>query len=86
MGIRDPGVLQEIGRVAVEAALLEQKIHMVYWRYAGVGEAMGQVITETARPSRLFEGILKLAIAARTPPGRLEGPIDLLRQDRAEAQ
>jgi hypothetical protein len=87
MGIRDPSILQAIGRVVVEASLFEQKLHMMYWHYAGVKSvAIGQIITGSERPGRLFEDVRKLASAAGAASGRLADLKDLSERYTSAAQ
>ena len=60
MTLKNPAMLQAIGRVAVQAALFEQQLHVAYWRYAGLSIKAGQVITERINPKRVLEDIIKI--------------------------
>jgi hypothetical protein len=70
MALTDVRMLQGIGSVAVHAAIAEQMIHVAYWRYAGVSNGVGRLITENMRPKRLLQDLVKIARESKTTPGR----------------
>jgi len=65
-------VLATIGRIALVAASIEDIIHSIFWRYADVGDSVGQILTGDEKPPRLAEDILKMAIAVEEDPERIE--------------
>jgi hypothetical protein len=54
-----PEVLQAIGNLAVVTALIEQDLHMIYWKHAGLVGEKGPIVTDNVNPKRLAEDILK---------------------------
>jgi hypothetical protein len=56
----DPEWLQELGRIAMFAAWVEETLHEIYWRHAELTVETGRIITGDLRPNRLSADILKL--------------------------
>ena len=56
-----PEMLQALGHLAVISAQIEQDLHLIYWKHAGLNERSGPVVTDNLNPKRLFEDILKFA-------------------------
>ena len=52
--------LQELGRIAMFAAWVEETLHEIYWRHAELTVEIGRIITGDLRPNRLSADILKL--------------------------
>jgi hypothetical protein len=61
---REP-IMMEIGRLAIVSASIEDLLHMLYWRLAGLADPIGAVITGDARATRLSEDVLRIAKAAK---------------------
>jgi hypothetical protein len=64
----DLEVLKAIGRIAVGAALFEERLHIVYWRYAGLSPDVGPLITGDQKPKRLFADVIKIAAVTEKNP------------------
>jgi hypothetical protein len=58
-------IIIEIGRIAIVSASIEDLLHSLYWRFAGLTETVGSVITGDARASRLTEDVIKIARVAK---------------------
>ena len=71
MGLINAQMLQAIGSVAVHAAVAEQMVHVAYWRYAGLDNKVGQVITENMRPKRVLEDLIKIVTLLKSGAGRI---------------
>jgi hypothetical protein len=56
-----PDMLQAIGQLAVVTAEIEQTLHQIYWRHAGLNQDSGPIVTDNLNPKRLSEDILKFA-------------------------
>lgn len=56
--------MEEIGRIAIISASIEDLLHVLYWKFAGLTEPVGAVITGDARATRLSEDIIRVAKAA----------------------
>ncbi|TMJ62193.1 MAG: hypothetical protein E6G81_02680 [Alphaproteobacteria bacterium] len=55
-----PGeLLQAIGKLAVISAHIEEYIHQIYWRHAGLSTKNGPIVTEFISTKRLMEDTLK---------------------------
>jgi hypothetical protein len=54
-------LLQALGHLSVVSARLEQLLHKIYWKHAGLNEQNGPIVTDILNPKRLFEDILKFA-------------------------
>lgn len=54
-------LLQALGHLSVVSARLEQLLHKIYWKYAGLNEETGPIATDNLTPKRLFEDIVKFA-------------------------
>ena len=55
-----PELLQALGTLAVVSAEIEETLHMIYWKHAGLDGKSGPIITDNLNPKRLTEDILKL--------------------------
>jgi hypothetical protein len=60
-------MLAAIGRTAVVSTSIEDILHRLHWKYAGLSTEVGPVITGDARATRLTEDILRIAKAAKAP-------------------
>ena len=58
-------IMAEIGRIAIVSASIEDLLHSLYWKFAGLSEPVGSVVTGDARASRLSEDIIRVAKAAK---------------------
>jgi hypothetical protein len=58
-------IMLEIGRIAIVSASIEDLLHSLYWRLAGLTDPVGSVITSDARANRLAEDIIKIAKSAK---------------------
>jgi hypothetical protein len=56
-----PEMLQAIGHLAVITAEAEELLHQIYWKYAGLNDKNGPIITDNMNPKRLMEDTLKFA-------------------------
>jgi hypothetical protein len=54
-------LLQALGHLSVVSARLEQLLHKIYWKHAGLNEETGPIATDNLTPKRLFEDIVKFA-------------------------
>jgi hypothetical protein len=59
-------IMLEIGRISIVSASIEDLLHSLYWRFAGLTDSVGPVITGDARANRLTEDIVRIAKAAKT--------------------
>ena len=59
-------IMVEIGRIAIVSAGIEDLLHALYWKFAGVADPVGAVITGDARTTRLSEDVIRIAKAAGT--------------------
>ncbi len=64
-------MLEAIGRVAIAATELEEKLHFVHWHYASIPGYVGRVITGDMRPKRILEDTVKMAKATVKNPRRV---------------
>jgi hypothetical protein len=58
-------IMLQIGRIAIVSASIEDLLHQLYWRLAGLSDPVGPVITGDARANRLTEDIVRIAKAAK---------------------
>jgi hypothetical protein len=56
-----PNLLQAIGQLAVVTAEIEQTLHQIYWKHAGLDQDSGPIVTDNLNPKRLSEDIRKFA-------------------------
>ncbi len=56
----EPEMLTAIGELAVASAHMEELLHQIYWKHAGLDERSGPIVTEILNPKRLAEDIKKL--------------------------
>jgi hypothetical protein len=56
----DPELLQALGKLAVVTAQIEEVLHQIYWKHAGLDEVTGPIVTDNLNPKRLAEDIIKL--------------------------
>lgn len=56
----EPELLQAIGTLAVVSAKAEETLHKIYWKYTGLDERSGPIVTDNLNPKRLEEDIKKL--------------------------
>lgn len=59
------GMLTAIGRAVVISASIEDILHGIHWKYAGLSQKVGPVITGDARATRLTEDIMRIVRAAK---------------------
>lgn len=57
----EPNLLAFLGELAVVSAHMEELLHQLYWKHAGLDEDSGPIVTENLNPKRLTEDIKKLA-------------------------
>ena len=62
--------LQELGRIGMFAAWVEETLHEIYWRHAELTVEIGRIITGDLRPNRLSADILNFPIRLRQVDGR----------------
>ncbi len=53
-------VLKLLGKIAIIAASIEDLLHKIYWKYCGVDEKYGPIITDNLSPKRMSEDIIKI--------------------------
>ena len=63
--------------MAVVSASIEDILHIIYWKMAGLSDAVGAVITGDARPNRLTEDIIKIARGAKVDAKIIEDLSDI---------
>jgi hypothetical protein len=56
-----PNLLEAIGHLAVITAQIEETLHQIYWKHAGLNQNSGPIVTDNLNPKRLSEDILKFA-------------------------
>jgi hypothetical protein len=56
-----PELLTALGNLAVVTAEVEELLHKIYWKHAGLNEKSGPIVTDNLNPKRLMEDILKIA-------------------------
>ena len=56
-----PNLLEAIGHLAVITAEIEETLHQIYWKHAGLNQNSGPIVTDNLNPKRLSEDILKFA-------------------------
>jgi hypothetical protein len=61
----DSGTLEALGTVTVAASGVEEMLHTLYWKLAGVGDKQGAILTREMKPNRLADDIIKLAGLAK---------------------
>jgi hypothetical protein len=54
-----PELLKAIGHVAVVTSEIEELLHQIYWKHAGLNSESGPIVTDNLNPKRLSEDILK---------------------------
>jgi hypothetical protein len=54
-------MLQALGHLAVVTAQIEELLHQIYWRHAGLTDKAGPIVTDNINPKRLMEDTLKFA-------------------------
>jgi hypothetical protein len=54
-----PELLQALGHLAVVTSEVEELLHKIYWKHAGLSEESGPIATDNLNPKRLSEDILK---------------------------
>jgi len=54
-------LLKALGNLAVVSAQIEEVLHRVYWKHAGLTSESGPIVTDNLNPKRLAEDILKFA-------------------------
>jgi hypothetical protein len=52
-------MLQALGHLAVVTAQIEELLHQIYWKHAGLTEKTGPIVTDNINPKRLMEDALK---------------------------
>ncbi len=55
----EPDMLQAIGHLAVITSGIEELLHQIYWKHAGLNERSGPIITHNHNPKLLSEDIIK---------------------------
>lgn len=80
------GVIAEIGRLAIVSASIEDIMHQIFWKHAGVSAPVGATITGDARATRLGEDIVKIAKAANVDAAIVEDLSDIFTEHRALVQ
>lgn len=78
--------LQEIGRIAIFAAWVEETLHEIYWRQVNLRVDAGSVITGDLSPNRLTEDIIKLASIIQKRKRRLSDLRSLITEYKALAR
>jgi hypothetical protein len=48
-----PEILQGIGKLSVISSQIEQLLHQIYWKYAGLKPELGPIVTDNLNPKRL---------------------------------
>ena len=56
-----PICCKRFGQLAVITAEIEQTLHQIYWKHAGLDQDSGPIVTDNLNPKRLSEDILKFA-------------------------
>jgi len=56
-------IMGEIGRIAIVSAAIEDLLHVLYWKFAGLTDPIGAVVTGDARATRLSEDVIRIAKA-----------------------
>jgi hypothetical protein len=54
-----PELLQALGHLVVVTSEVEELLHKIYWKHAGLSEESGPIATDNLNPKRLSEDILK---------------------------
>jgi hypothetical protein len=54
-----PDMLGAIGELAVASAHMEELLHQICWKHAGLDEKSGPIVTDNLNPKRLAEDITK---------------------------
>ena len=70
-------IMMEIGRIAIVSASIEDLLHDLYWKLAGLTDDIGAVITGDARASRLSEDIIRIAKAAKVDQAKIDDLKDI---------
>ncbi|HEY1721765.1 MAG TPA: hypothetical protein VGG27_11000 [Magnetospirillaceae bacterium] len=60
-------LLQAIGQLSVSTAQLEETLHLIFWRFAGLTHQTGPIVTDNLNPKRLSEDIQHLAKKTNQP-------------------
>jgi hypothetical protein len=68
----EPYMLALLGELAVASAHMEELLHQLYWKHAGLDEKSGPIVTDNLSPKRLSEDIKKLAALDPTKAPILE--------------
>lgn len=60
-------VLQSLGYITVVSAGIEDLIHGLFWRCAGLSDERGTIITRDMKPYRMIDDIVRLALVRKWP-------------------
>lgn len=58
-------IMLEIGRIAIVSASIEDLLHSLHWKFSGLSNPIGAVITADARSGRLTEDVIRIGKAAK---------------------
>lgn len=58
-------IMLEIGRISIVSASIEDLMHSLYWKFAGISEEVGAIVTGDARATRLADDVVRVAKAAQ---------------------
>ena len=56
----EPNLLAFLGELAIISAHMEEMLHQLYWKHAGLDDKSGPIVTDNLNPKRLSEDIKKL--------------------------
>ena len=85
LGLPSAAMLAAIGRTVVVSASIEDFLHSLHWKFAGLNDVVGQVITGDARPTRLADDIIRVARAANVDEKILEDLSDIFAEYKSLA-
>jgi hypothetical protein len=76
----EPKLLLALGNLAVISARVEETLHKIYWKYAGLDIRTGPIVTDNLNPKRLEEDILKFVRLDTTKQKILEDLTKLFKE------
>ncbi|MCK1533158.1 MULTISPECIES: hypothetical protein [unclassified Bradyrhizobium] len=70
-------IMQEIGRIAIVSASIEDLLHALHWEISGLNDLIGPLITSDVKPARLSQDIIKIGKAAKVKQSTIDELRDL---------
>jgi hypothetical protein len=78
-----PEMLQAPGNLAVVTAQVEELLHQIYWKHAGLSEKNGPIVRDNINPKRLMDDILKF-LKMKPSEAKIYNDLQILFEDFGE--